>query len=202
MALLKIYKYPDGVLRVKAVAVEGVTEERRTLIDNMIDTMYDAPGIGLAAPQVGVSERIIVLDVPDNPGGDGGGDGEECDLQELRETPKQQRGKNLIAIVNPEIVDSGGTVRFDEACLSLPGISAEVERKEWVRVTGLDKDGAPLDIEAYGLLAICLQHEIDHLDGILFIDHLSKLKQQIYKRRLKKGRALAEAEAKEMGVEL
>jgi len=146
--------------------------------------MYANKGIGLAAVQVGVSKRVIVLDVPDD------------EDEDNEETGKRAgKGKNLLTIVNPVIAWRDGKTRFEEGCLSVPGINAEVERAARVRVTGLGRDGEPLDMGAEGLLAIALQHEIDHLEGILFIDRLSWLKRDRIKRRLKKAALEAEERA-------
>lgn len=161
--ILKIYTYPDPVLREKASPVENIDGETQKLIDDMAETMYKAPGIGLAAVQAGEPQRIIVYDV----------------------TPKEE-GENLSVIINPEIISREGSTTFEEACLSVIDFSAEVKRSEMICVKGLDRDGNPVEIEAEGLHSICLQHEIDHLNGILFIDHISSIKRSLYKKRLKK----------------
>jgi peptide deformylase len=161
--ILKIYTYPDPVLREKASPVENIDGKIQELIDGMAETMYKAPGIGLAAVQVGEPSRIIVYDV----------------------TPRED-GENLSVIINPEIVSCEGSTTFEEACLSVIDYSADVKRSEKVCVKGLDRDGNPVEIEADGLHSVCLQHEIDHLDGILFIDHISSIKRSLYKKRLKK----------------
>ena len=146
--------------------MEAVTDETRRLIRDMFDTMYDAEGIGLAAPQVGVSERVLIVDVPD---------GDDT--------------RHVHALVNPVIVDSGNaTDKATEGCLSLPGLEETVTRPVRVTVEGLAPDGEPARIEAEGLLARALQHEIDHLDGILFIDRLSALKRGILMRKWRKKR--------------
>ncbi len=167
MALLGILKYPDPFLKTMAKPVESVDAGVRALIGDMTETMYAARGIGLAATQVGVDKRVVVLDVP--------GDEE-----------RRERGKNLIALVNPEIIEASGSIKYEEGCLSVPGINADVERAARVRVRALNGEGAAIDIEAEGLFAIAIQHEIDHIDGILFIDRLSRLKRDIIKRKLKK----------------
>lgn len=161
--ILEIYTYPDPILRKRAFPVENIDGETQKLIDDMAETMYKAPGIGLAAVQVGEPVRIIIYDV----------------------TPKEE-GENLSVIINPEIVSCEGSTSFEEACLSVIDYSAEVKRSEKVCVKGLDRDGNPVEIEAEGLHSICLQHEIDHLNGILFIDHISSIKRSLYKKRLKK----------------
>jgi peptide deformylase len=175
MAVLPIYVAPHPVLKKIAEPVAEVTDELRKLMDDMLDTMYAAPGIGLAAPQVGVSSRILVLDI-DQPKDD----------DETAEPFQPRRGKPQY-FVNPEIVwTSDDKNIYDEGCLSLPGQYAEVERPKRIRVKFLGYDGKPQEIEADGLLATCLQHEMDHLNGILFVDHLSTLKRDIVMRKLKK----------------
>ncbi|SIN70676.1 peptide deformylase [Sulfurivirga caldicuralii] len=163
MAALPIRLYPDEILRTECKPVE-MSDRIATLIDDMLYTMYEAPGIGLAAPQVGEDIRVLVADVSED---------------------KSQP----IALVNPEIVDSAGVIDYEEGCLSLPGVYAKVRRPSKVKVRGLDRDGKPVEIEAEDLLAVCLQHEIDHLNGVLFIDHLSALKRnrlmQKYRKELK-----------------
>lgn len=160
---LKICRYPDPVLRTKANPVENIDGEIQKLIDDMADTMYKAPGVGLAAIQVGEPIRLIVYDV----------------------TPKEE-GENLSVIINPEIVASEGKIVYEEACLSVIDYTADVTRCKKVCVKALDREGNPIEIEAEGLHAVCLQHEIDHLNGILFIDHISSIKRSLYKKRLKK----------------
>lgn len=172
MALLEILAFPDPRLAQKSTPVEVVDDGIRRLIDDMFETMYQSDGVGLAAPQVGVNKRIIVLDCGTRPEG------------ESPETPLGPREPR--AIVNPEIVSRSGAILWEEGCLSVPGYVDEVERAEKVTVRGLDRDGQPLTIEADGLLAVCLQHEIDHLDGVLFVDRLSRLKQTMVKKKLKK----------------
>jgi len=168
--LLEILKYPDPFLKTKAEPVEEVDDDVRRLIDDMAETMYHARGVGLAAVQVGVARRVIILDVPTD-----------------SEGPERRRG--LVALVNPEIRSAEGRTKYEEGCLSIPGVTADVIRAERVVVGALDRDGREVEIEAGGLLAIALQHEIDHLDGILFIDRLSRLKRDLIKRRLKKALA-------------
>jgi peptide deformylase len=163
MAVLSIHKDPEPVLKEKAQPIKEITTDIQCLIDNMADTMYDAPGIGLAANQVGALHRVIVFDI----------------------TPKEE-GRNLSVIINPEIVASAGDLVHQEACLSVVDYSCDVRRKACVTVQGLDREGKPLQIEAKDLLAVVLQHEIDHLDGILFIDRISRLKRSLYKRQLQK----------------
>lgn len=163
MAILRIVQFPDPVLKKVARPVKTITEEIRTLVRDMIDTMYDAPGIGLAAPQVGVSFRVIVVDV------------------EWRDKDRHPR-----AYINPEIVASSGKIKIEEGCLSVPEYGAEVQRASHVVLAALDEDGKPVEVEAEGLHAVCFQHEVDHLNGMLFIDRLSTLKRGLYVKRRKK----------------
>jgi len=160
---LRIYTFPEEVLRAGAEEVRDLDEDLQKLIEDMGETMYDAPGIGLAANQVGVLRRVLVYDL----------------------SPKTD-GRDLQVLINPEIVHGEGKVVHDEACLSVIDFSAEVTRFAQVKVKGFDGKGRPVQIDAEGLLAICLQHEIDHLNGVLFIDHISSLKRALYKKRLKK----------------
>ncbi|MDV7337955.1 peptide deformylase [Terasakiella sp. A23] len=164
MAILKILTAPDPVLKKKAQPVEEVTDDIRTLLDDMVETMYDAPGIGLAAPQVGVLKTVIVIDVT-----------------------KDEDEPFVYKMVNPEIVwssDELGT--YEEGCLSVPESYSEVERPERVKVRYLDENGQSMEVECDGLLATCVQHEIDHLNGKLFIDHISRIKRSMIMRRLTK----------------
>jgi peptide deformylase len=160
MAVLKIRKYGDPVLRRRAEPVGEITPEIRSIVADMIDTMYDEVGIGLAAPQIGVSLRVVVI---------------------ADDETRQAR-----ALFNPVIADSGGTATAEEGCLSIPGIFASVTRAAWVRVDALDLDGKPTTVEARALLARVLQHELDHLDGVLFIDRLDPVTRDRIKRRIKK----------------
>jgi peptide deformylase len=163
MAILNILHYPDERLHTVAKPVTLVDDRIRRLIDDMAETMYAAPGIGLAATQVDVHERVIVVDVSEDRQG-------------------------LMAMVNPKIVEADGLTRYEEGCLSVPGIYEEVERAERIRVEALDRDGQPFTVEADGLLAICIQHEIDHLDGKVFVEKLSRLKLGRILTKLKKNR--------------
>jgi peptide deformylase len=161
---LKIHIYPDPILRAHAEPVENINKDIQDLVDNMIKIMYSTPtGIGLSANQVGELKRIIVFDL--NPG---------------------EEGRNPAALINPEIVIGEAETTREEACLSLIDFSAPITRNAQVKVRGVDRHGNPMDIEAEGLKAICLQHEIDHLDGTLIIDYISSLKRALYKKRLKK----------------
>jgi len=163
MAVLEIRKYPDPVLGKKAKPVELINESLKTLIQNMVETMYQAPGIGLAANQVGRPLRLIVFDV----------------------TPKDQ-SPNPSAIINPELIEADGDQTVEEGCLSVPDYYSEVKRSARVKVRGLNDQGHPVEVCAEGTLATVLQHEIDHLDGILFIDRISSLKRTLYKKRIQK----------------
>ena len=162
MALLNILEFPDPRLRTQAAPVSQVDSRIQTLVDDMFDTMYAAPGIGLAASQVDVHERVIVMDLTEN-----------------RSDPK--------VFINPEVTvidDDLGT--YDEGCLSVPGFYETVERPKVVEVTALDREGQPFTERLEGLMAICLQHEIDHLEGKLFVDYLSPLKRQRIRSKLVK----------------
>jgi len=163
MAVRSIRRYGDPLLRKKAEPVKNITPEIQTLIEDMVETMYVALGIGLAAPQIGVSLRVIVVDE--------GGKGSTG-----------PRG----AFINPAIVAQMGSVRAEEGCLSLPGVYGDVIRAEWVRVEALDRQGAPVQIEARGLLARVFQHELDHLDGLIFLDRLDKVQRDRIKRKIKR----------------
>lgn len=161
MALLNILHFPDPRLRTKAVAVEKIDDEIHKLVDDMFETMYEAPGIGLAATQVNVHKRVVVIDT-----------------SEAKDQP--------LALINPEIVQLEGEEEMDEGCLSVPGFYETVRRAEKVKVRALDRNGSPFELEADGLLAVCIQHEIDHLDGKLFVDYLSALKRQRIQKKLEK----------------
>jgi peptide deformylase len=164
MEELKILTYPDQNLRRLSKPVENIDGIIAGLIDRMASIMYTADGVGLAAIQVGIDKKIIVYDVKQNDG-----------------------SRNLQVLINPEIVSmEGERISENEGCLSLPDLRSNVKRAASVFVEGLDKEGNPLEIEAEGLLSVVLQHEIDHLNGVLFIDHLSPLKRNLYKKRLKK----------------
>ena len=164
MALLPVRLLPDPVLRRKAAPVEAVDDEVRELLEDMLETMYDAPGVGLAAPQVGVSKRVVVMD---------------CGEDEEEPRP--------IRMVNPEITwRSEEMVTREEGCLSIPDHHGDVSRPGEVTVRYLDENGKEREMTADGLLATCVQHEIDHLDGVLFIDHLSRLKREMITRKMTK----------------
>ena len=163
MAKLKILEFPDPRLRIKAKPVETVDDALRSLIDDMFETMYDAPGIGLAATQVDVHRRLLVADV-------------------------SSEKNNPWVLINPVIVAKDGVEVTEEGCLSVPGYYEEVERAEHIRVRYLDRDGTEREEEFEGLLAVCVQHEIDHLDGKLFVDYLSEAKRQRIRKKLEKER--------------
>jgi len=170
MAVLEILHFPDPRLRTKAQPVAKVDDSVRRLVDDMFETMYAAPGIGLAATQVDVAQRVLVLDVSDD-----------------RSAPR--------CFINPEIVARDGEEEMEEGCLSVPGVYDRVRRAERIRVRALDRDGQPFELEAEGLLAVCIQHEIDHLDGKLFVDYLSSLKRQRIRKKLEKDARQAPAPA-------
>jgi peptide deformylase len=163
MAKLTILEFPDPRLRTKATPVSVVDDSLRALIGDMFETMYAAPGIGLAATQVNVHKRLLVVDV-------------SADKSEP------------LALINPEILEKDGVIVSDEGCLSVPGYYEEVERAEHVRVRFQDREGVAQEMEAEGLLAVCIQHEIDHLDGKLFVDYLSEAKRQRIRKKLQKER--------------
>ena len=163
MAVRRILTYPDTVLRERAEAVTNIDEKTQELIDDMIETMYQAPGVGLASNEVGDPCRIILWD-----------------------TSAKDEPNDLVVLINPEIVETDGLVVYEEGCLSVIDYAADVKRAERITVKGLDREGNPVLIKKEGLPAIVLQHEIDHLDGMLFIDRISTLKRELYKRRLKK----------------
>lgn len=161
MALLDILRYPDERLHTVAKPVAEVDDRIKTLVSDMAETMYDAAGIGLAATQVDVHERVVVMDLS-----------EEKD--------------QLLVLINPEIVAKSGQTTYEEGCLSVPGVYDTVTRAEAVTVRALDANGKPFELKAEGLLAICIQHELDHLAGKVFVEYLSEMKQQRIKTKLKK----------------
>jgi peptide deformylase len=163
MAILEILKYPDPTLKKVAAPVESVSAETVRLIGDMVETMYRAPGVGLAAPQVGVSRRIIVLD-----------------------TDHENPGKNLLKLINPEIRHAEGEVLWEEGCLSVVDFTVEIKRAANVKLVALNEEEKEISIDAEGLLAVALQHEVDHLNGKLILDRVSRLKRDLYSRRLKK----------------
>jgi peptide deformylase len=163
MTKLVILEFPDPRLRKKAATVPVVDDAVRQLADNMLETMYAAHGVGLAATQVDVHQRLIVLDV------------------------SEERNRPLI-LINPQLLNLEGSAPAEEGCLSLPGIYEKLSRATHIRVRALGRDGEPFEMDADGLLAVCIQHEMDHLDGKLFVDYLSELKRQLIRRRLTKER--------------
>ena len=163
MALLKILQYPDERLHTIASPVSEVTDEIRTLLQDMAETMYAAPGIGLAATQVDVHLRVIVIDISDT-------------------------HDQLHVLINPEIISQSGESEYEEGCLSVPGIFGKVPRAERITVEALDRDGKPYTLEADGLLAVCIQHEIDHLAGKVFVEYWSRMKQTRIQAKFKKQR--------------
>ena len=161
MAIRDILHYPDPRLRNRAAPVDCVDDAVRQLLDDMLETMYAAPGIGLAAIQVNVPKRVVTIDL-------------------------SEHGDQPLCLVNPEILERAGSVETEEGCLSVPGIYESVERAQWIRARALDRDGKAFEFEAEGMLAVCVQHEIDHLDGKLFVDHLSQLKRQRIRKKANK----------------
>lgn len=169
MALLQILEYPDSRLRTVAKPVTEVNDAIRQLISDMLETMYLAPGIGLAASQVDFHQRLVVIDISED---------------------KSQP----LCFINPEILEASGTISRDEGCLSVPDVYESVERAEHIRVRALDRDGKEFELEADELLAVCIQHEMDHLDGKLFVDYISPLKRQRLKKKLSKAKKRDESD--------
>ena len=161
MAILDILEFPDPRLRTKAKPVTKVDDQLRKLADDMLETMYAAPGIGLAATQINVHQRMVVIDV-------------------------SEEKNDPLVLINPEFEAVEGEQEYDEGCLSVPGFYETVTRAEKIRVKALNRDGDPIEFEADGLLSVCIQHELDHLDGKLFVDHISKLKRDRIRRKLEK----------------
>lgn len=160
---MEIVTYPDSVLKKKAEPITNIDGSVQDLINNMSELMYKASGIGLAANQVGVAKQVFIFDID-----------------------YREKGKNLTVLINPTIVLAEETIEFEEGCLSVPDFQAKTTRKKYLKVKGVDKNGKPIDIEAEDLLAICIQHEIDHLNGVLILDHASHLKRNLYKRRVER----------------
>ena len=161
MAILDVLRFPDERLRTVAAPVETITPEIQQIVDDMFETMYAEEGIGLAATQVDIHQRIIVIDVSED-------------------------REDQLVLINPEILEQSGSTGIEEGCLSVPGSRALVPRAEWVKVRALDRHGKPFELEADDLLAICIQHEMDHLVGKLFVDYLSPLKRQRIRQKLEK----------------
>lgn len=166
MAILEILEYPDPRLREVAKAVAEVTDEVRAFIENMAETMYAAPGVGLAASQVGVAQRIFIIDIAD-----------------------EDEPSDLKVFINPELFDADGVQIYKEGCLSFPGASEDIKRAERIKVRALDISGTPFELESDGLMAVALQHENDHLNGVLMIDKLNALQRRKMGRKLAKARA-------------
>jgi len=174
MALREVVQFPDPRLKLVSKPITQITDEIRELAADMIEVMYDEPGIGLAAPQVGASVRMFVIDT---------------------EWSDEEVGRNPLVVINPEISERGGRITWDEGCLSVPDYNAIVERDARITLRGLDLEGQPIVEHAEGLRAVCIQHEVDHLDGILFIDRISRLKRGLYVKKRRK--QLAEEAAEE-----
>ena len=172
MAILDILHFPDPRLRTKAKPVKAVTDQTRKLIDDMFETMYDAPGIGLAATQVNIHQRLLVLDVSEN-----------------QDQPR--------VYINPQIIESAGEQDHEEGCLSVPGIYASVRRAENITVRAQDSDGNSFEEQVEGLHSVCIQHEMDHLMGRLFVDYLSPLKRNMVRKKLEKQRKVTANETEE-----
>lgn len=175
MAILTILEFPDERLRKKAKPVESVDAKTRQLVEDMLETMYAAPGIGLAATQVNIQKRILVLDI-------------------------SEEKNDPLALINPEILNKEGQEESDEGCLSVPGVFEKVKRAEKIRIKALDRDGNTLEMDADGLLAVCIQHEMDHLEGKLFVDYLSPLKRQLARKKVKKEQRTRESGAESLKV--
>ncbi len=180
MTIRKILTEPNKILREKSLRIENVNKDIQQLMDDMLETLYAAPGIGLAAIQVGVAKRVIVMDISRSRN-DIGGDRDDINKNEDKESKKP------MYFVNPTIIwKSEDKFTYEEGCLSLPNQFAEIDRPKQCHVEYLDYNGRPKELRADGLLAICIQHEIDHLEGILFIDYLSKLKKEMIIKKLSK----------------
>ncbi|MGA2409897.1 MAG: peptide deformylase [Candidatus Binataceae bacterium] len=179
MALLRIRKFPDPVLKQAAEPVANIDGSLNTFIDSMVQTMYAAPGVGLAATQVGDSRRVVVLD-----------------------TDHEHLGKKLLKLINPRIVEAEGSITWEEGCLSVTDFNADVERASRVLVRAWTPDHEEIEIEADDLLAVALQHEIDHLDGKLFIDRISRIKRELYRRKLAKRIKEGKADGKPSAVRI
>jgi peptide deformylase len=176
MALREVVQFPDPRLKLVSKPITQITDEIRELAADMIEVMYDEPGIGLAAPQVGASVRLFVIDTA---------------------WSDEEVGRHPLVVINPEISEREGRISWDEGCLSVPDYNAVVERDARITLRGLDLEGQPIVEHAEGLRAVCIQHEVDHLDGILFIDRISRLKRGLYVKKRRK--QLAEEEAEERG---
>lgn len=190
MAIRKIIEVPDKRLKTISQPVAEVTDATRALMDDMLDSMYAAVGIGLAAIQIGVAERVVVMDLK----GKSEANADEALADEEDEDPLAKEGPRYF--VNPEVVwTSKETNNYQEGCLSVPSFYDDVERPAQCRITFLDYDGKPQEMECDGLLATCIQHEIDHLNGIVFLDHLSRLKRQMVLKKMLKAEREKQADA-------
>lgn len=176
MALREVVQFPDPRLKLVSKPIVEISDEIRELAADMIEVMYDEPGIGLAAPQVGVNLRLFVIDT---------------------EWSDEEVGRRPLVVLNPEISEREGRISWDEGCLSVPDYNAVVERDAKLTLRGIDLDGKPIEERAEGLRAVCIQHEVDHLDGILFIDRISRLKRGLYVKKRRK--QLAEEAAEDRG---
>lgn len=169
MSALTIIKYPDKILREKTVPVKEIDSNLQKLVDDMIETMYAAPGVGLAANQVGVSKQVTVIDIS-----------------------MREENSPLIVLINPEIIYREGEIEAEEGCLSVPDYTTVLKRSLKICVKGIDRKGKPVEVEAEGLLARALQHEIDHLNGVLFIDKMGRIKKEFFKKRYARERSSSE----------
>ena len=160
---MEIVTYPDPILKRKALVVENIDEAIERLMDSMSTVMYKSSGIGLAANQIGVEKRVIIFDIA-----------------------YKEKKKDLTVIINPEIILMENKIEFEEGCLSVPDFQGKINRKKYIQVRGIDRHGNPINIEAEDLTAICIQHEIDHINGTLILDHVSHLKRTLYKRKIEK----------------
>lgn len=166
MSMLNIHTYPDPILKELAKSVDEVDVSIRRLLDDMAETMHANAGIGLAAPQVGVSKRVIIVDIDP--------------------TEDKEPASNLIEFVNPKITEHDGEIEWEEGCLSVPEFTVKIKRLEKIKVEALDRNGKEFTLDAEGLLSIAIQHELDHLNGKLIVDHASRLKRDLYLRKIKK----------------
>jgi peptide deformylase len=160
---MEIVAYPEPILKEKAEPVRNIDQDIQDLIDTMGELMYGAAGIGLAANQVGVAKQVFVFDLD-----------------------YREKGKSLNVLINPVVVLAEDRIEFEEGCLSVPDFLAKTTRRKYLKVKGLDRDGKPIDIETEGVLSVCIQHEIDHLNGTLILDHVSRLKRNLYKKKIAK----------------
>jgi peptide deformylase len=187
MAVRPIVNYPAPVLRQKSEEISVFDDALETLVEDMIDTMFDAPGIGLAANQVGVALRVAVVDaggILERDTDDASEEGEGS--AEVDDPPPAEHRDKVLCLVNPQITAAAGYIEFEEGCLSLPGVKERVRRRAAIEVSAHDAKGTPIALHASGLLAVCIQHEIDHLDGVLFVDRLSAVRRELMKSKLKR----------------